>query len=195
MKLLSFFLIFFISSPLLASEFLLTAGGSYNYSNILGQSDVPSYQGKGYFGEFEYLMPFTSETALSLFGVYHKSFQDNSANDEIKESLEIGYMGGGLKLYINSFYVSASIGRVDFQNSVTGTIKKNITSDEMGQEVGIGYRLKLSQLIGIVISANALHASLNPSNGSGFYEDYTLWQYRASIGLNFIIPSSAPSEK
>jgi hypothetical protein len=182
-----------MSSSLWASEFLLTAGGSFNYSNILGQSDVPSYQGKGYFGEFEYLMPFSSDNALSLFGVYHKNAQENSANDEIKESLEVGYMGAGLKLYFGRMYLSASIGRVKFENSVTGEISKNISSNEIGQEVGLGYRLKLSQLFGLVLSANALHASLNPSNGSGFHKDYDLWQYRGSIGLNFIIPSSPPA--
>lgn len=182
-----------ISSPLWSAELLLTGGASFNYSNILGQSDVPSYQGKGYFGEFEYLMPFSSENALSLFGIYHRSAQDNSANDEIKESLEIGYLGAGLKLYFGNMYLSASIGRVKFENTVTGEITKDISSNEIGQEVGIGYRLKLSQLFGLVISANALHASLNPSNGSGFQEDYDLWQYRGSIGLNFIIPSSPPA--
>ena len=175
-----------------SSEIMLTGGISYNHSNILGQSDVPSYRGKGYFGELEYLMPFSSRNALSIFGVYHKSSQENTANDEITETLEVGYMGGGLKLYFGSLSISASIGRVDFNDKVTGDINKNISANEIGQEIGIGYRLKLTPLTGIVFSAHALHSSLNPSNGSGFYEDYDLWQYRASIGINFIIPSIPP---
>jgi hypothetical protein len=192
-KIFFLLLLTLLSLPLGAAELLVTGGGTYNYSNILGQSDVPSYQGKGYFGEFEYLMPFSSDNALSLFGTYHKSSQENSANDEIKESLEIGYMGAGLKLYFGNTYLSASIGRVKFENSVTGEVSKDISSSEVGQEIGLGYRMKLSQLFGLVISANALHASLDPSNGSGFDKDYDLWQYRGSIGLNFIIPSSAPA--
>ena len=184
-----------MSFPLWASEFLITGGASYNFTNILGQSDVPSYKGKGYFGEFEYLMPMSSSSALSLFGIYHKSFQENSANDEIKESLEIGYMGAGLKLYFGSLYVSGSVGRVNFENDVSGEIEKKITSKEMGQEFGIGYRVKISRLLGLIISANALHANLDPSNGSGFYKDYDLWQYRGSIGLNFILPSTPPPDE
>lgn len=175
-----------------SSEIMLTGGMSFNHSNILGQSDVPSYRGKGFFGELEYLMSFSSRNALSIFGVYHKSFQENTANNQITETLEIGYLGGGLKLYFGSFSISASVGRVDFNDKVTGTINKNISANESAQEVGIGYRLKLTALTGLVFSAHALHSSLNPSNGSGFYEDYDLWQYRASIGINFIIPSGSP---
>lgn len=195
MKILYLFLLALIALPIQASEFMLTGGASYNYSNIVGQSDVPSYQGTGYFGEFEYLMPFSSSNALSLFGIYHKNTQENSANDEIKEVLDVGYMGAGLKLYFTNWYIGASIGKVDFENNVSGTIEKKITSKEVGMEFGVGYRMKISRLLGLIVSLNALHASLEPSNGSGFYKDYDLWQYRGSIGLNFILPSSAPVEK
>lgn len=175
-----------------SAEVLVTGGLTYNRSNILGQNDVPSYQGSGYFAELEYLMPFSSHRALSLFGTFHKNTQENTANDEIAETLRIGYLGGGFKIYFDSLFLSAGIGRVEFHDKVTGAITKDISSSEIGQEIGIGYRLKLSSLTGIVVAFHALHASLNPTNGEGFYEDYTLWQYRASIGLNFIIPSEPP---
>jgi hypothetical protein len=193
MKFLSTLIVLLFSMSSWSSELMLTGGMSFNHTNILGQSDVPSSRGKGYFGEFEYLMPIAGRNALSIFGVYHDSTQENTANDEVMETINIGYFGGGLKLYVGSFSISASVGRVSFQDKVTGAINKNITSNETGQEVGIGYRLKLSELTGIVIGAHALHSSLNPANGDGFYEDYDIWQYRVSIGINFILPSG-PSE-
>jgi hypothetical protein len=194
MKLLLIVLSALFSISTWSGEIMLTGGMSFNHSNIIGQSDIPSYRGKGFFGEVEYLMPISFRNAISLFGVYHKSTQENTANNAITETLKLGYMGGGVKLYFGSFSISGSIGRINFNDKVTGSISKNISTNEIAQEVGIGYRVKLSQLTGIVFSAHALHSGLSPSNGSGFYEDYDLWQYRASVGINFIIPSAPPIE-
>lgn len=188
--------VFIFTSGAHAGELIIGGGASFNHTNIIGQSDAPSYQGNGLFGEVEYLIPFANKKAFSLFGIYQKNELENTNNDStLQETLKVSYLGGGLKFYMGSAYLSASIGRVNFSDTATGTVEKEIKSSELGQEVGAGFRFRLTSSLGITFSIHALHASLNPSNGSGFYKDYDLWQYRGSVGLSFVIPSTSSLER
>jgi hypothetical protein len=190
MKLILLILALTLSFGSKASELNFTAGGSFVYANILGQNDVPSYSGLGYYGEIEYFIPFSESSAMSFFGVGHKANLENSANDKIIEELQIGYLGAGIKIYLGNAFISGSIGGVSFHDEVSGDKNKTIESSEVGKEFGVGYRFRMSNLTSIVVSAHMLHASLNPENGTGFYSDYDLWQYRGSIGFCFTIPST-----
>jgi hypothetical protein len=179
-----------VSKVTFANELMLSAGGFATHLNLLGQEDPPTYRGYGYYAELEYLMPFSVRYALSFFAIGSKSSSENVADTEIKEEISLGYLGFGSKFYFGNSFLSLSFGKIHFDLEATGEVEKTINADETGYEVGIGHRFKISTLMGLVVSLSALHSTLNPENGSGFYKDYDLWQYRGSIGLNFILPSA-----
>ena len=173
-----------------AAELLLTAGATYNQLNILGQDEVPTYRGAGGYGEFDYLMQFGETSALSLFGIFQKASLDNTANRaEQTEVVDISYMGGGLKLWLGKTFLSASIGRLTFKDIAKGNSEVEIESKERAYEFGIGHRIKLGQHFGIIVSFHALNSTLHPENGSGFENEYGIWNYRVGFALNFVLPS------
>lgn len=178
-----------------AAELLLSVGGTFNHLNLFGQSTIPTYRGAGGYAEFDYLIPVGNSKALSLFGVYHKSTMDNLANDaQQTEVLDTNYVGGGVKLWAQKTFFSASIGKYNFKDTARGTNVADIRSEEQAYEVGVGHRFKLSQHFGLIVSLHALHATLHPENGSGFTSKYGIWQYRAGFALNFVLPSSPSGE-
>ena len=172
-----------------ANEVLLGAGYSWTRTNISGQNDLPFYKGKAITGELEYLMPISSKYALSLFTTFFKTNEENSANGTVVEQLEIDYLGAGIKFSINSLFLSSSIGKLSFEDNVSGGVTRKITADSIGYDIGIGLRFRITNLVGLTFAINGLHTSLDPSDGSGFYSKYGIWQLRGTVGLTFILPS------
>lgn len=170
---------------------MLNFGGSFTYANILGQNEPPTYKGMGAFGEAEYLIPFSRSNALSFIGTYQTNSLANTANDElIKESLKTSYAGVGLKLYFEKLFISLTTGKLNFKDTVRGETEKEITTKETAYELGVGYRFRITNMVGLIMSVHALRAGMDPDHGSGFNSDYEYLQYRAAIGVNIIIPST-----
>jgi len=186
---LVFFFFLFYVNQLWANEALLNAGYSWTRTNISGQNDLPFYKGNALTGELEYLIPFNNKYALSLFTTFLKVNEENPANGAVVEKLKMNYLGAGLKISIDSFFISSSIGKLSFEDNVTGGVTKKITANTIGYDLGIGLRFRITTLIGLTFGINGLHSSLNPSEGSGIYSNYGIWQLRGTIGLTFILPS------
>ena len=185
------FILFILTSlQVTAAEFMLSGGASFNHMNLLGQDQVPTYQGQGFFGDVDYLLPFGHRKAFSFFVHYQTSTLDNIHSESpIKEKITLGYLGGGARLWVKQLFFSASLGKLTFKDVATGEVEKNIESEERAYELGIGYRIKVTQLMGLIISGHALNSTLHPENGDGFDSEYRIWNYRASIALNFVLPS------
>lgn len=189
MKVILGVIIFFSLSVLQASEIILGAGYSWIRTNISGQNDMPLYKGSGISGDLEFIIPYNTVDGISIFGTYLTTTQDNAANGVVVEKLKIKYMGAGMRIYRDDYFASASLGKVDFEDNVSGTVNKKITAKAMGYELGVGLRFRMTRFIGLTFSAFAMNSSLDPSDGEGFYADYGVWQFRGVVGLTFILPS------
>lgn len=183
------FLCNFFSTSSFANEVILSSAYSWSRTNISGQNNLPLYTGNGISGKIEYLIPFGDTNSISFYASLLKTKESNSANSSINETLKLSFLGGGLKYTFNNFYTSFSVGKLSFEDTVSGTISKTITAESLGYDLGLGVRLRMTRLIGFTIGIGALHSSLNPTDGSGFYSNYGLWQFRGSVGLTFILPS------
>lgn len=177
-----------------SAELLVTAGGLYSQLNIYGQDKVPTYRGSGWYGEGEYLMRFAQKNAVSLFATISTSNLENTANDDIQEKINLDFFGAGVKLYFNNNFFSLGYGKVKFKNEVTGTVQRTITATDNAIDLGIGHRFKISRYTGIFVGLNALNFTIDQQDDSSITQKYQVWQYRAYLGLNFIIPSG-PGEK
>jgi hypothetical protein len=189
MKVILGVILFFSLSALQASEIILGAGYSWIRTNISGQNDMPLYKGSGISGDLEFIIPFNTVNGVSFFGTYLTSNQENTANGVVVEELKIKYMGAGMRIYIDDYFASASLGKVDFEDNVSGTVTKKITAKAMGYELGAGVRFRMTRHIGLTFAAFAMNSSLKPSDGAGFYADYGIWQFRGVVGMTFILPS------
>ena len=78
---------------------------------------------------------------------------------------------------------------MSFEDNVSGGVTRKITADSIGYDIGIGLRFRITNLVGLTFAINGLHTSLDPSDGSGFYSKYGIWQLRGTVGLTFILPS------
>ena len=175
----------------LSAELMLTGGVDFNQTNLLGQNQSPTYRGSGQWGELEYLLPFGGGNAISLFGHYQQSEQDNTFKESlIKEKLKLSYFGAGMKYWMRRTFVSFSYGKLRFQDDITGEVNRIIKEDANSYEFGLGYRFRLTRAVGLVFSVNAKYASLRLPDNSNVPYKYNFWNYRAAVGLNFVIPSS-----
>lgn len=176
------------------SEFVLSAGHAWTRTNISGQNNLPLYIGTGFSADLEYLIPFGDENSISIFATLLKTNQNNTANGTVAENLGIEYLGAGLKLSIDSLFFSASLGKLGFEDKVTGTVIKTIKADTLGYEIGLGYRYPLTRLLGVTVGFHGMHSSFIPSDGTSTYSKYGLWQLRGTLGLTFILPSLPTGE-
>jgi len=174
-----------------SAELMLSGGVDFNQTNLFGQNQSPTYRGSGQWGELEYLLPFGGGNALSLFGHYHQSEQDNTFKESlIKEKLTLPYYGAGMKYWMNRTFLSFSYGKLRFKDDVTGDVERVIKTDANSFELGVGYRVRLARAVGLIFSLNANYASLRLPDSSNVPYKYNFWNYRAAVGLNFVIPSS-----
>jgi hypothetical protein len=194
MKFTAIMIFFFSFLVAEANEFVLVGGYTKTRTNISGQNALPFYEGTGLSGDLEYLIPYGENKALSIYGTFLSSNQDNTANNTVVEKLKINYLGAGLKFSFGSFFTSLSIGKVKFEDTITGTINKTIAADSTGYELGMGFRFRMTRLLGFTFGVQGMKSSISPSNGSGFYADYGIWQIRGMVGLTFILPSLPSNE-
>jgi len=183
--------LFLLQAQIHAAELMLTGGVDFNQTNLFGQNQSPTYRGSGQWGELEYLLPMGTGNAISLFGHYHQSEQDNTFKDStIKEKLTLSYYGAGFKYWMNRTFLSFSYGKLRFKDDVSGDVVRVIKENANSYEFGLGYRMRITRGIGLIFSLNANYASLKLPDSNDIPYKYNFWNYRAAVGLNFIIPSS-----
>jgi hypothetical protein len=191
MKLYFLLTLLFFSFTARSAELMVSGGVDFNQTNLFGQNQSPTYRGSGQWGELEYLLPFGGGNAISLFGHYHQSEQDNTFKESlIKEKLTLSYYGAGMKYWMNRTFLSFSYGKLRFKDDVTGDVERVIKENANSFELGVGYRVRLARAVGLIFSLNANYASLRLPDSSNVPYKYNFWNYRAAVGLNFVIPSS-----
>jgi hypothetical protein len=184
-----FFTLF--SFQAISAELILTGGVDYNQTNLFGQNESPTYRGSGQWAEVDYLLPIGGVNAVSVFAHYHQSKQENTFTESlIKEKLTLSYFGVGLKYWSGKTFFSTSYGKIRFRDDVTGDVNRVIETSENGLEFGVGYRLRLGRAAGLIFSLNANYAKLKLLDNNDIPQKLNFWNYRAAVGLSFVIPSN-----
>lgn len=160
---------------------------------IFTQGKTSSYSGKNYSGSIYYKIG-DDQFAWAPLLSYGIGFFDNLANNGTdSEKITENTISTGVKFYFGNWFFGASYSWVKFKDVATGLNNKTLSDSSTGLGGVLGFEINLSEYFLIEIAGNVMNANFKANTG-GFSSDAQYLRYGGTLGLSFLLPSSAPKK-